>query len=245
MTRTAAALVIGNELLTGKIQESNVAFLARELFTLGISLRRVVICTDDVAVIAEDLERLRSAHEYVFTSGGVGPTHDDMTVPAVARAFARPLVRDPALAGMIRAHFGERTTEGHLRMADLPEGAELIASARVRWPVLRVENVFVLPGVPEIFRIKFELVRERLVPGTPFVSRAVYTRCDEGEIAALLERVERAFPGVAIGSYPRLDDADHTVKITFDGRDDALVLRALEACVAELSPDLVVRAERG
>lgn len=243
MTRTAAALVIGNELLTGKIQEGNVAFLARELFSLGISLRRVVVCSDEQEVIAEDLNALRARHDFVFTSGGVGPTHDDLTVPAVALAFGLPLVRDPELARMIREHFGARTTEGHLRMADLPEGAELIASDRIRWPVMRVENVFVMPGVPEIFRIKFELVRERLGADAPFVSRALFTRCDEGEIAALLERVERAFPGVAIGSYPRIGDAEYSVKLTFDGRDDALIRQALEACMRELPADKIVRAE--
>ena len=243
MPRTAAALVIGNELLTGKIQEGNVAFLARELFGLGIALRRVIVCSDEEDVIAEDLNLLRARHDFVFTSGGVGPTHDDLTIPAVARAFARPLVRDPELARMIRAHFGDRTTEGHLRMADVPEGAELIANDRIRWPVMRVDNVFVMPGVPEIFRIKFEIVRERLGAGVPFVSRALFTRCDEGEIAELLERVERAFPGVAIGSYPRIGDPEYSVKLTFDGRDDALVRQALEACMRELPADKIVRAE--
>lgn len=243
MTRTAAALVIGNELLTGKIQEANVAFLAKELFALGISLRRVVMCSDEEEVIADDLNLLRARHDIVFTSGGVGPTHDDLTIPAIARAFARPLVRDPVLERMIREHFGARTTEGHLRMAELPEGAELVANDRITWPVLRVENVFVMPGVPEIFRIKFELVRDRLGRDVPFVSRAIYTRCDEGEIAALLERVERAFPGVAIGSYPRFGDPDHTVKLTFDGRDDALVREALQACLRELPAEKIVRAE--
>jgi molybdenum cofactor synthesis domain-containing protein len=244
MVRTAAALVIGNELLTGKIQEGNVAFLAERLFELGIALRRVVICADDEAAIVEELRALAARHDWVFTSGGVGPTHDDLTVPAVAKAFGRRLVRDPALEAMIRAHWGERTTEGHLRMADLPEGGQLLSNEKIRWPILRVENVLVMPGVPEIFRLKFELAREVLGAGEPFVTRAIYTRCDEGEIAALLERVEDEHPGVSIGSYPRVRDPEYTVKVTFDGRDEATVRRALEACLAELPPEKVVRAER-
>lgn len=244
MTRTAAALVIGNELLTGKVQEANVAFLGKQLFALGIVLRRVVLCADEEDVIACELDALRASHDLVFTSGGVGPTHDDLTVPAVARAFARPLVRDARLEQMIRTHFGERTTDGHLRMAELPEGAELVHSDDIPWPVMRVENVFVMPGVPEIFRLKFELVRSSLGAETPFVSRAIYTRCDEGEIASLLERIERAHPGVAIGSYPRFRDPECSVKITFDGRDEAQVMRALEACLAELPVEQVVRADR-
>src|SRR5688500_17154016 len=110
MTRTAAALVIGNELLTGKVQEANVTFLGKQLFALGIVLRRGVICGDEEDVIASELDALRTTHDFVFTSGGVGPTHDDLTVPAVARAFGRPLVRDPRLEQMIGEHFGVRTT---------------------------------------------------------------------------------------------------------------------------------------
>ncbi len=244
MTRSAAVLVIGNEILTGKVEEANVVYLARELFTLGIALRRVVVCPDDVEAIAGDVNALRSSFDYVLTSGGVGPTHDDVTVPAIAKAFGVALRRDETSERTIREQFGARTTDGHLRMADLPEGAELIASAKIPWPVMRVGNVFVMPGVPEIFRLKFELVRERLVAGAPFHSRALYTWCDEGEIASLLEQVERAHPGVAIGSYPRIGDPEYSVKITFDGEDLAQVTRALEACHAALAPEKIVRADR-
>lgn len=243
MTRTAAALVIGNELLTGKVQEANVAFLGKQLFALGISLRRVVVCSDEEDVIADELELLRAHHDYVFTSGGVEPTHDDLTVPAMARAFGRPLVRDLRLEQMIRAHFGGRTTDGHLRMAEVPEGAELMHREDIPWPVICIENVFVMPGVPEIFRLKFDLIRDRLGVDTPFVSRAIFTHCDEGEIAELLERIERAHPGVAIGSYPKFFDAEYSVKLTFDGRDEAQVKCALEACLRELPEEKIVRAD--
>lgn len=241
---TAAALVIGNEILSGKVEEANVAVLARALFGLGIALRRVVVCADEPDVIVAELDALRARFNLVVTSGGIGPTHDDVTVPAVARAFGRPVVRDGALEERIRAHFGARTTEGHLRMAELPEGGELVLGSSLGWPVLRVENVWVLPGVPEIFRRKLEVVCARLEAGSPFVSRAIYTRCDEGEIAALLERVERAHPGVAVGSYPTVSEPDYSVKLTFDGRDEARVRAALEACLAELPPERIVRADR-
>lgn len=244
VTTRAAFLVIGNEILTGKVVEENVPFLARELFGLGIRLCRIVVCADDEAVIAADVQTLSSGHDVVFTSGGVGPTHDDVTIPSVARAFGKPLVRDLELSRRIRDHFGERTTEGHLRMAELPEGGELVVSEKMSWPVLRVENVWVLPGVPQIFRMKFELVRERLARGQPFLSRAIYTRCDEGEIASLLAGVEARFAGVAIGSYPRLDDPEYTVKVTVDGRDATAVDGALDAVVAGLPADRIVRIER-
>ena len=243
MARTAAALIIGNEILTGKVREANVQRLAHELFRLGIAFRRVIVCPDDVDTIARDLRELREAHDLVFTSGGVGPTHDDLTLPAVARSFDRPLVRSPIIEGLIRGYWGERATEGHLRMADVPEGADLLSTGDVPWPVVCVENVFVLPGVPEIFEVKLQLLRERIGSDVPFVSRALYTMCDEGEIAGLLERVVRAHPGVEIGSYPRWRDPSYRVKLTFDGRDPAAVDAALEACRGALAPELIVRVE--
>ncbi len=245
VTVRAAFLVIGNEILTGKVVEENVPFLAKELFALGVSLARIVVCEDDEAVIAADVRALAASHDVLFTSGGVGPTHDDVTIPSIARAFGRTLVRDPSLERRIRDHFGPRTTEGHLRMAEMPEGGELVQSEKMSWPVLRVENVWVLPGVPEIFRMKFELVRDRLARAEPFQTRAVFTSCDEGEIAALLADVEARFGGIRIGSYPKLGDPEYTVKVTVDGRDAAQVDRALEALLRGLAVERVVRVERG
>ncbi|HEY8429710.1 MAG TPA: molybdopterin-binding protein [Sandaracinaceae bacterium] len=243
MARTAAALIIGNEILTGKTREANVQLLARELFRLGIALRRVIVCPDEIETIADDLNALRAAHDLVFTSGGVGPTHDDVTLPAVARAFGRPLERSPVIEALIRAHWGERVTEGHLRMADVPAGAELVATDDVPWPVICVDNVCVLPGVPEIFEIKLMMLRERIGADVPFVSRALYTMCDEGEIAALLEEVARAHPSVDIGSYPRFRDPTYRVKLTFDGKSREAVDAALEACRAALPAEAIVRIE--
>jgi molybdopterin-biosynthesis enzyme MoeA-like protein len=238
--KTAAALIIGNEILTGKVQEANVAYLARELFALGVTLQRVVVCTDEVATIAEEINALRHRYDTVFTSGGVGPTLDDLTLPAVAQAFGRPMVRSPEMEGLLRRHFGERLTEAHLRMADLPEGTELVATGEMRWPTVLVDNVWVLPGLPEVFRMKFPIIQERLRAGPPFISRAVYTLCDEGEIAALLERLDRDHEGVTVGSYPVWGGSGYSVKITFDGRDSKAIDRAAEALVAALPADKVV-----
>lgn len=242
MTRhpKAAALVIGNELLTGKVQDENVAALARLLFELGISLERVVFCADEVDVIVADLDALRRGYDYVFTSGGVGPTHDDVTIAAVARAFGRPVVSSPEIEELLREHLGERLTEGHLRMARVPEGAVLLRGSRGRWPTLRMDNVFVLPGLPEIFRRKLAALGEHLVGGPPFISRAVHTSSDEGEIAPLLERLVRDHPSVAIGSYPRWGDGPVRVAVTFDGLDRGAVDRAVEALQRALPRDQIV-----
>ncbi|MDH5672460.1 MAG: competence/damage-inducible protein A [Myxococcales bacterium] len=243
MARTAAALVIGNEILSGKIQEANLAYLGQELFKLGITFARAIICPDDMDVIGADLNALRAAHDFVFTSGGVGPTHDDITLAAVARAFDVKLVRAPEIETLIRGYHGERVTEDHLRMADVPEGARLIASADVPWPTVAIENVFIFPGVPEIFRLKFPPLRQELGDGSRFFSRAVYTFCDEGEIAHLLSREQDAAPELFIGSYPRFRGEDYRLKVTVDGADEQAVSATLERIVAALPADKIVRVD--
>jgi molybdenum cofactor synthesis domain-containing protein len=216
-TRTAAALIIGNELLTGKVQDVNVAALATELFALGIALRRVVFVGDEVEAIAEELNTLRTQHDLVFTSGGIGPTHDDVTMAAVGRAVERPLVRSEAILALLEQYFGGGLTEHHRRMADVPQGTKLVESRNHRWPTVQVENMFILPGLPEIFLRKLALLREVLDVGATFVSRAVRTGCDEGTLAPLLERLNEDYPGVTIGSYPRSGDGPVRVVVTFDG----------------------------
>jgi molybdenum cofactor synthesis domain-containing protein len=241
--RNAAALVVGNELLTGKIADENTPYLARTLFELGIALRRVIVCPDEIDVIASDLNALRATHEHVFTSGGVGPTHDDITLDAVAHAFGVELIRSVEMAEMIRAHFGERTTDEHLRMANLPRGSRLVRSGALFWPTIAIENVFVLPGVPAIYRSKLDALRPQIDQGERFASVAVFTRCDEGEVAALLARVAREHPAVSIGSYIGAPASDYDVKLTFDGPDPIAVDRAANALLAALDRSLFVRRE--
>lgn len=241
MSRTAAALVIGDEILSGKISEANVAYLARTLFGLGIRLRKVVVCPDEIDAIVGELDALRAAHDHVFTSGGVGPTHDDLTIAAVARAFGRDVVRSPEMERLIRDHFGDRTTDAHLRMADMPAGSRLVRTARVPWPTVQIDNVFVLPGVPEIFRVKLDAIAQILPRGEEsFVTAAVYTSCEEWDLAPILRSLVAGHPDVAIGSYPRFDDGDYAVKLTFDGVDRAAVDRAADALVDALPAERIV-----
>ena len=137
---SAAALVIGNELLSGKVEEANVVVLARTLRGLGVELRRVVVILDDIDEIAREVKALSKSHDWVFTSGGVGPTHDDVTVEGVAKAFGVAAVEHPFLAKQLRDHYKERCTDGHLRMALVPEGATLETSAEIRWPTIRLSS---------------------------------------------------------------------------------------------------------
>jgi len=241
---TAAILVIGNEILSGKVDEQNARYLIGELRRLGVSLRRIEVIPDVVEEIARSVRALAGAFDHVFTSGGVGPTHDDVTLQAVAEAFGVPMARDAELERQMREGWGARLHERDLRMADIPVGARLEygpAGPGRSWPVVVVRNVWVLPGVPSIFRRKFEAVRE-LFRAPPIHGRALYSRAGEGVIAGALDETVAAFPGVEVGSYPHLDAPDYSVKITFDGRDAQAVDGALAFLTSRLG-DAVVRTE--
>lgn len=239
MERTAAILVIGNEILTGKVEETNARWLTAQLFELGVRLKRILVVPDETDTIAAAISAMRGEVDHLFTSGGVGPTHDDLTIAGIAQAFGRPVVRVPQIAAVLAKYYGDKCNEDVLRMADAPEGYELIECCDRYWPVLAVENVVILPGVPEVFRRKFESIRERF-RSTPFALEALYTTLDEGLIAGHLNAVTAKFPRVAVGSYPKWSHPDYKVKITFESKDAAEVVAALAMLRGLLPADTIV-----
>jgi molybdenum cofactor synthesis domain-containing protein len=241
--KTAAMLVIGNELLTGKVREANIVVLARSLRRLGIALQRVVMVLDNVDTIAREVRVLSETHDWLFTSGGVGPTHDDVTIEAIAKAFGVAVVTSPEMKSMLEAHYQERLTPGHLRMALIPEGGALETTSQVPWPTIRVANTWVMPGVPEVFEMKIPVIEAKIGADRPFVSHAVYTQMDEGDLKPLLDRVVLAFPNIEVGSYPKWHDPTYRTKLTFDGLDAALVAGARDAFIASLPPGEPQRVE--
>jgi molybdenum cofactor synthesis domain-containing protein len=239
----AAILVIGDEILSGKTADQNAQLLIGELRELGVALKRILVIPDEVEEVAASVRELAGRFDYVFTSGGVGPTHDDVTLIGVARAFGVPLVRQPDLEARLRRYFEQRpggVDEAKLRMADVPEGAELIETAEMRWPVLAMRNVFILPGVPELFRQKFLAMRERFRVA-PFFARALFTLEDEFDIAARLSKVAEAHPLVAIGSYPNFSVPEYRVKLTLESKDEAALQAAWEAIVGILDQEQIVQ----
>jgi molybdenum cofactor synthesis domain-containing protein len=242
---TAALVVIGDEILSGKTADTNTPFLISELRGLGVALREIAVVADEVTAIAEAVRRVAARFDYVFTSGGVGPTHDDVTMAGVAAAFAVPVVRHRRLAELLTAYYAEKklpVVERNLRMADLPEGTTLIEGPQLRWPMPRLHNVYILPGIPEIFRRKFLAIRE-LFREPPFHLRQVFVRSEEGEIARHLDLVAGKYADVALGSYPRLEpDADgHRVKLTLEGKVRERVDSAAAELVELLGAELIVR----
>ena len=239
----AAAVIIGNEVLTAKVVDANGPHLIRRLREVGIPLRSLEIVPDEVDVIVEAVARARRRARYVFTSGGIGPTHDDVTVRAVALALGREVVRLPEMEALVREKAGADMKPEALRLADAPRGARLLPQPDSWFPVLAVEDVYLLPGVPPLFRAQLDTVLERL-RGIPVHLRTLYLSLGESEIAAVLDRVALDMPHVAIGSYPMFDPAlDYRVKVTVEGPERAAVDVAVERLVAGLPPAGVLRAD--
>ena len=232
---TAGIVIIGDEILTGKFADENAAFLIGELRALGVELRRVTIIPDELDEIAATVTDFAARFDHVFTSGGVGPTHDDLTMAGIARGFGTTVVRQPELEQRVRAYWGAR-------LADVPAGAALVYGKDEIWPVVAYRNVYILPGVPALFRRKFVDIRDRFRTAPMTVAR-VYVDADEGQIAGDLDAVVAAFPGVKIGSYPRFSERDFRVMITLEGRAGADVAAAQAMLVERLGARVVRRDE--
>jgi molybdenum cofactor synthesis domain-containing protein len=240
MPKTAGIILIGNEILSGKIADANAAYLCRELRTLGVDVRRITVIPDEIQLIAEVVAGFSRDFDVVFTSGGVGPTHDDVTLEVVARAMTVPVVRDPTLADLIRRYSRGPVTEAALRMADIPDGAELVGGESVRFPTVLMRNVYVLPGVPEIFRAKFDALRERF-RDQPIHLKNVFVSIGEGTLADYLNRLLADFPLLQLGSYPEFSNPEYKVKVTLESRDRGYVEQALADFLARLPAEVVVK----
>ncbi|HSO41867.1 MAG TPA: molybdopterin-binding protein [Rhodospirillales bacterium] len=202
-TVTAAVIIIGNEVLSGRTVDANLPFLAKALNGIGVRVREARIIPDDEAVIGETINACRTAFDYVLTTGGIGPTHDDITSASIAKAFGVPLERNPQALRALEQHYrpGE-FNEARRKMADVPAGASLIDNPVSKAPGFQIGNVFVLPGVPVIMRAMFDGIRDRFRGGEPMLSRSIAAYTTEGAIASGLGRIQAGHDDVEIGSYP-------------------------------------------
>jgi molybdenum cofactor synthesis domain-containing protein len=202
---TAAIAIIGNEILSGSVQDENVAYIAKGLNEIGIRLQEVRVVPDIHREIADAVNALRQRYNYVFTTGGIGPTHDDITAEAMGVAFDRPVTYHPEAYARLDAFYkqrGQEFTEGRKRMTLAPEGAELVNNEAMIAPGLKIENVFVLAGVPRIAHAMFEAAKPYLKGGSVVQSRGITTHMTEGDMAERLSAIQDRFPHSDIGSYP-------------------------------------------
>ena len=242
MAKTAGILIIGNEVLSGKVTDQNSPYLVRELRALGVGVQRITTIPDDVGIIAQEVRAFSDRYDLVFTTGGIGPTHDDVTITAIAQAFGRIVIRHPLLEEVLRRHYGGEITAAHLRMAEVPEGGQLVGEGDLAFPVVALRNVFIFPGIPEVVRRKFESIRERFRE-QPFILRRVFLRCDEGQITDDLHAVLGRFPDIQLGSYPFLNHPDYTLMLTLESKDPEYVAQALRFLLDRSPPQSVVRTE--
>lgn len=200
---TACMIVIGNEILSGRTQDKNIGWIARQLNEIGIRLAEARIIPDSEEMIVETVNRCRTSYDYVFTSGGIGPTHDDITSASIAKAFGVTLVRHSEAEAILQRHYGpDQLNAARLKMADIPQGGTLIPNPVSAAPGFCMENVFVMAGVPSIMQAMFDHVKPLLKGGPSILSRTLSAYVTEGMIAEPLARIQEAYPNVDIGSYP-------------------------------------------
>jgi len=229
-TLTACLVIIGNEILSGRTQDANLAHIARFLAELGIEMAEARVVPDEEAAIVEAVNQCRAKYRYVFTTGGIGPTHDDITASSIAKAFGVPFGRNAEAERRLRAYYPpDKVTPARLKMADMPEGVELIDNPVSAAPGFVIGNVFVLPGVPKIMQAMLDGLKSRLVGGPPIRSRSIVCFAPEGEIAERLGAIQTAHPDVEIGSYPFMRMGSPGTTIVFRSADTAAIDRATEA----------------
>jgi molybdenum cofactor synthesis domain-containing protein len=230
---TAAALIIGDEILSGRTKDKNIGFIADTLTDIGVDLMEVRIVADIEEAIVEAVQALSERYDFVLTSGGIGPTHDDITADAVARAFGLPIGIDQRAVDVLLPYWANRgiePNEARLRMARIPQGATLIENRVSAAPGFRVKNVFVMAGVPAIMQAMMDEVVKELRAAQPVLSETIEAHRGEGDIAAPAAAVQAAHPEVRIGSYPYHDGTRFTTRLVLRSRDAA----ALAAATAEL-----------
>lgn len=233
---TACLIIIGNEILSGRTQDANLAIIGKKCDTLGILLTEARVIADVEADIVETVNTCRRLFTYVFTTGGIGPTHDDITAAAIARAFNVEVVRnEEAVNAMDRYYEPRRLTEARLKMADIPEGARLIDNPVSGAPGFQLENVFVLPGVPSIMDAMFDGLTDRLVGGDPILTDNVTTNLLESEIAAGLGVLQEKYPDVGMGSYPYFRKGKLGVNLVLRGTDAG----RMDAAADELATTII------
>ena len=241
MGKTAAIIIIGDEILSGKVQDYNSFFMARELWSHGVRLCRISIISDSIDEIAEEVRAYAERFDFVFTSGGIGPTHDDVTIAGVSIGFGVRTVVDPSLREQLEKKQGPLSPEA-MKMAEVPEGAELLYDETLSFPLIKFRNVFIFPGIPQLLRKKF-LAVEKLFDEPPIHLKKVYFNESESKIAPVLNEIVRRYRNVKIGSYPVLDNKEYMVMVTLESLDKTTLNEAMKDLLNNVAGTKLIRIE--
>ena len=239
---SAGLIIIGNEILSGKVVDTNSPFLAKQLREVGVDLERISVIPDEIPIVSEEVRVMSHAYDHVFTSGGIGPTHDDLTMEGVAQAFGREMELSQKIWERIQRVQEGPPNDAMKKMAILPEGADVIDAGDLWFPVVKVENVYVFPGIPQLFEKKFISIRDRFA-GVPVQLNRIFVTRHESEIAEDLHNLLHEFPELMLGSYPRIGESEYRVMLTLESRDPDYLERATQSLRDRLSEDVIHHIE--
>jgi len=240
--KTAGIIIIGNEILSGKVRDINSYYLLCELRTLGVEVKRISVIPDDIEIIGSEVKTFSGMYDYVFTSGGVGPTHDDVTMAGIARGFGVNLVSHEEIRKILYSRYKDLVNSSVLKMTEVPEGSEIDYHENMRFPVISFKNVVIFPGIPEYMQNKFTLIKEKF-RSSVFHLKRLYLNCHESNIAEILNGIVEKYKDVAFGSYPVLGKPDFKVIITAETKSEELLKTALDELINRLPGDFLVRVE--
>jgi FAD synthetase len=241
MGKTAGIIIIGDEILSGKVHDDNSFFMAKELWAHGIRVCRISIISDSIDEIAGEVRDFSRRYDYIFTSGGIGPTHDDITIEGISKAFDVRTVVHVTLKEILEKKLGNLSPE-QLKMAEVPEGAELVNDETISFPLIKFRNVFVFPGIPQLLRKKF-LAIEKLFNEPAIYLKKVYLNESESRIAPILNGIVGRYGNVKIGSYPEVDNKDYSVMVTMESPDEAALNLSFRELLSRIPEEKIARVE--
>ena len=243
MDKTASILIIGNEILSGKTQDINSIFLSKELRGLGVNVRKISVLPDIEEDIAEETVKDSKRFTWVFSCGGIGPTHDDVTLEGIARGLSRKLFLHPDLLKTLQERRGKNLNDAYRKLAMVPEGTQLLHAKTLKFPVLMVENIVIFPGVPEIMQKKFISIKNRFQT-IPYALKKIYLKAYEEDIAHYLDAVLKKFPELLLGSYPILNQENFSVLLTLESKDPLFLDASFQYLLNLIPSHLIFKSEK-
>lgn len=241
MFKTAGIIIIGDEILSGKIQDNNAFFMARELWSHGVQLCKISIIPDSIEDISEEVLNFSKKYNFVFTSGGIGPTHDDVTIEGISKAFNVKTIINSTLKEYLEKKVGKLSPE-QLKMAEVPEGAEIIEDESISFPIIRYKNIYILPGIPELLRKKFIAIEKIFNEPTIYLKK-IYIKDSESNIAPFLKSVLQKFNNIKIGSYPVMNIEEYSIIVTIESRDKEKLDKAFNELLDILKHKSIFKTE--